>query len=115
MWELPSCTRLHAAIGRLESPEQDPGVWQAESDGRGNAKTGACEHLVSSSALMTRTGILMSLHLLMKDRLYLLAAYESGDVCLRVRTAAITEKTVEGRGWQSLWQVRHHAESGEYI
>ena len=55
----------------------------------------------------------MSLHLFDKDGVHLLAAYESGDVCLRMRTAAATEKTVEGRGWQVLWEVKLHVESGQ--
>ena len=54
----------------------------------------------------------MSVHLFEKDGLHLLSAYESGDVCLRLRTASDAEKTIEGRGWQLLWKVKNHVESG---
>ncbi|KAL5525622.1 hypothetical protein ACEPAG_6958 [Sanghuangporus baumii] len=96
VWELPSCSRLHAAIGKPEAPEIGMKSWQVDSDGRSNAKT----------------GILMSLHLFMKsEKLHLLAAYESGEVALRQCIAGIAEKTIEGRGWECLWKTKQHNES----
>ncbi|KAL5526418.1 ASA1_1 [Sanghuangporus sanghuang] len=96
IWELPSCSRLHAAIGKPEAPEIGMKSWQIDRDGRGNAKT----------------GILMSLHLFMKsEKLHLLSAYESGEVALRQCLAGIGEKTIEGRGWECLWKTKQHNES----
>ncbi|KAL5486154.1 ASA1_1 [Sanghuangporus weigelae] len=96
IWELPSCSRLHAAIGKPEAPEIGMKSWQIDSDGRDNAKT----------------GILMSLHLFMKsEKLHLLSAYESGEVALRQCIAEIAEKTIEGRGWECLWKSKQHNES----
>ncbi|KAL5525641.1 hypothetical protein ACEPAG_6977 [Sanghuangporus baumii] len=96
IWELPSCSRLHAAIGKPEAPEIGMKSWQIDSDGRSNAKT----------------DILMSLHLFMKsEKLQLLSAYESGEVTLRQCIAGIAEKTIEGRGWECLWKTKQHNES----
>lgn len=47
IWELPSCSRIHAAIGKLEAPEIGLESWQPDSDGRGKAKTGMRIYLVS--------------------------------------------------------------------
>ncbi|PAV16243.1 WD-40 repeat-containing [Pyrrhoderma noxium] len=95
IWLLPSCTRLHAAVGKVDAPEIGMKSWEPESDGRGNAKT----------------GILMALHLFRKsDDLHLLSAYESGEVALR-RCVAATDKTIEGIGWERLWITKLHVES----
>ncbi|EJD06963.1 WD40 repeat-like protein [Fomitiporia mediterranea MF3/22] len=90
VWELPSCSRLHAAIGKVEAPEIGMKSWQIDSDGR----------------------ILMSLHLFMKStQLHLLSAYEIGEVALRRCISDEHEKTIEGRGWECMWRTRQHAES----
>ncbi|EJD06942.1 WD40 repeat-like protein [Fomitiporia mediterranea MF3/22] len=90
VWELPSCSRIHAAIGKVEAPEIGLKSWQIDSDGR----------------------ILMALHLFIKSsRLHLLSAYEIGEVTLRRRISGEHEKTIEGRGWECIWRTRQHAES----
>ncbi|KAK0232842.1 WD-40 repeat-containing protein [Armillaria fumosa] len=91
IWSLPSCTRVHAAIGKQES--KGPVL---STDGRGNQAT----------------GIIMSLHLYKHDDvLRILIAYESGNVVLRefVKSDRIT--SVEGLGWKVLWKVKLHAEA----
>ncbi|KAK0506524.1 WD-40 repeat-containing protein [Armillaria luteobubalina] len=91
IWSLPSCTRVHAAIGKQES--NGPIL---STDGRGNQAT----------------GIIMSLHLYKHDDvLRILIAYESGKVALRefVKSDKIT--SVEGLGWKVLWKVKLHAEA----
>jgi hypothetical protein len=76
------------------------------------------------------TGILMALHIFAeeedspKGQLNLLAAYEIGSVALfrfnpesqqRLVTKVSEygfEGSIEGRGWECLWKVRAHVESG---
>ncbi|KAI5114919.1 hypothetical protein M0805_009651, partial [Coniferiporia weirii] len=95
IWELASCRRVHAAVGKLEAPEMKMEGWQPEGDGRGK----------------TKTGILMSLNLFLKsEHLHLLSAYESGEVVLR-RYMADREISIEGRGWECIWRTRQHNES----
>lgn len=44
-------------------------------------------------------------------KLYCLAGYEDGSVCLYVRDGDATTKTIEGRGWTQLWRYKEHTES----
>ncbi|KAG2140054.1 WD40-repeat-containing domain protein [Suillus clintonianus] len=101
IWSLPSRQRLHAAIG-------DPLNTSATtfSDGRSGSKS----------------GIIMSMHLFYaasskpssstsSRELRLLCAYENGSVVLRKRIAPENKQTVEGRGWDVLWNSKLHVES----
>ena len=45
-------------------------------------------------------------------QLCLLLAYENGSVSL-VANSEATKKTMEGRGWDRLWTVKTHVESGK--
>ncbi|KAF8577783.1 WD40 repeat-like protein [Ramaria rubella] len=92
VWVIPSADRLHAAVGKTEKT-------LSMRDGRGPDKTAP--------------GIIMSLHLfraINQRQPRLLLAYENGSISLFVHTEA-TEKSIEGRGWDSLWTVKSHAES----
>ena len=51
MWELPSCSRIHAAVGKLEAPEIGMTSWSIDSDGR-NAKTGMHAFILSADYWM---------------------------------------------------------------
>ncbi|KAG8905552.1 ASTRA complex subunit [Tulasnella sp. 403] len=45
------------------------------------------------------------------SQLRVLTAYENGGLCLWAHTDAEKKVSVEGIGWQALWQVKVHAES----
>ncbi|KAK0208026.1 WD-40 repeat-containing protein [Desarmillaria ectypa] len=91
IWSLPSCSRVHAAIGKQES--NGPIL---STDGRGNQAT----------------GIIMSLHLFEHGgALRILIAYESGSVTLREFVKSDRTTSVEGLGWKVLWKVKLHAEA----
>jgi len=94
--------RIHAAIGkgRLDTP------MILGSDGRG---------------VKNPTGILMSMHLLpapsgaskMAHRaLSLLASYENGSVKLWRYRNIEKERSIEGVGWECIWSLKLHVESG---
>ncbi|KAH7915635.1 WD40-repeat-containing domain protein [Hygrophoropsis aurantiaca] len=102
VWTLPSCQRLHAAIGRPEEPITN------FSDGRSGSKT----------------GIIMSMHLFQPDgtsqpsssssneqNLRILCAYENGSVILRKYTTPGKKTSVEGIGWEAIWSHKLHVES----
>ncbi|KAG8998146.1 ASTRA complex subunit [Tulasnella sp. JGI-2019a] len=101
IWTLPSRQRLHAAIGKIPGPiVQDP--WNTL--GRGNKNTGS----------------IMSLHLMSvphpsssskAPHLRVLTAYENGGVCLWAYTKDDDAISIEGCGWEALWQVKAHVES----
>ena len=69
----------------------------------------------------------MSLHVFLDDQLKLLAAYEIGSVAFyqfapsdqhRLVTKVSDygfEGSIEGRGWECLWKVRVHNESGSSL
>ncbi|KIJ51473.1 hypothetical protein M422DRAFT_74312 [Sphaerobolus stellatus SS14] len=90
IWRIPSIDRVHAAIGKggMESI--------GSSDGRGE----------------TNSGIIMSLHLYRAEnsQLRILQAFENGSVSLFVYTGT-SEKSIEGRGWDVVWNVKPHVES----
>ena len=73
--------------------------------------------------LKTLAGIIMSLHLFRAStsdvsstgRLRLLLAYESGRVALRQYNGAETQVSIEGRGWDLLWEAHLHKESSESV
>ncbi|KAG7450737.1 WD40 repeat-like protein [Guyanagaster necrorhizus] len=91
IWSLPSCSRVHAAIGKQES--NGPIL---STDGRGNQAT----------------GIIMALHLFEHDcALRIPIAYESGNVTLRKFAKSDRMTSVEGLGWKVLWKVKLHAEA----
>lgn len=49
-----------------------------------------------------------------RARLRLLCGYENGSVTMWGYTRDDKEVSIEGMGWESLWTVRLHVESGEY-
>ncbi len=65
----------------------------------------------------------MSMHLMSaphphaagRSRLRLLCAYENGSVTMREYTREDKEVSIEGMGWDVLWTVKHHVESGEHL
>ena len=68
-------------------------------------------------------GIIMSMHLSSVPHphatgracLRLLCGYENGSVTMRGYTREDKEVSIEGIGWDSLWSVRLHVESGTYV
>ncbi|KAF9039678.1 WD40 repeat-like protein [Hymenopellis radicata] len=89
IWTLPSCQRLHAAIGR-EAKAQGPIL---SNDGRGRGAS----------------GIIMSMHLFSAETsLRLLLAHENGSVVLR---SSARPKSVEGISWDVIWSVKSHVEA----
>ena len=115
--------RIHAAIGkgRLDTP------MILGSDGRGvKNPTGAGEtrHFVYQglrSLFFFFQGILMSMHLLpapsgaskMAHRApSLLASYENGGVKLWRYRNIEKERSIEGVGWECIWSLKLHVESG---
>ncbi|KZT63993.1 WD40 repeat-like protein [Daedalea quercina L-15889] len=97
IWTLPSQKRLHAAIGKAGQTE-GPSL-----DGRG----------------VNSTGIIMSMHLYEQTHphacgqtsLRLLCAYENGAVTCWGYARTGKETSIEGIGWDTLWNVRLHVES----
>jgi ASTRA-associated protein 1 len=47
-------------------------------------------------------------------QLRLLAAFEDGHVALFARTDTFRSRSVEGMGWDTLWSIEVHVESGSY-
>ena len=47
-----------------------------------------------------------------RTRLRLLCGYENGSVTMREHTREDRETTIEGVGWDVLWTVKLHVESG---
>ncbi|KAI0779107.1 WD-40 repeat-containing protein [Irpex lacteus] len=95
VWKLPSRDRLHAAIGKASMP--------ALSDGRG----------------VNPIGIIMSMHLYEaqhentsdRSQLRLLCSYENGSAMCWGYSNREKAKSVEGVGWELLWNVKLHVES----
>ncbi|KAI0084045.1 WD40 repeat-like protein [Irpex rosettiformis] len=95
IWELPSRDRMHAAIGKASMPEL--------TDGRG----------------INPIGIIMSMHLFEaqhantsgQTQLRLLCSYENGGVMLYGYSNRDKVKSVEGLGWELLWNAKLHVES----
>ncbi|PCH42454.1 WD-40 repeat-containing protein [Wolfiporia cocos MD-104 SS10] len=96
VWTLPGRQRLHAAIGKASHPE-------TSTDGRG----------------INTTGIIMSLHLFQvphpevsgRSQLRMLCAYENGGVTAYAYKRTDKETSVEGIGWETLWNVKLHVET----
>jgi len=100
IWTLPSCQRLHAAIGKA-GVASNP-IELLSDDGRGS----------------TKTGIIMAMHLFSApsassspNPLRLLCAYENGSVTLWSFTRTDKQTSVEGIGWEAIWSVKLHVES----
>ena len=98
--------RIHAAIGKV----RNGAVLSSSADGRDASN---------------KAGIVMSHHLHcyspptgglpQSPQLRLLVGYESGIVVHYARSgkdAEVRERTVEGRGWDTLWSCKLHVESG---
>lgn len=51
-------------------------------------------------------------HIFGQTQLRLLCAYENGGVTAWGYTRSDRETSVEGAGWESIWNVRLHVESG---
>ncbi|KAI0703464.1 WD40 repeat-like protein [Cytidiella melzeri] len=95
VWELPSRYRLHAAIGKASMPEL--------TDGRGINPIGIimCMHLFEAQHLNTSD----------QNQLRLLCGYENGSVMMWGYTKKDKPKSVEGVGWDLLWNAKLHVES----
>ncbi|KAF8896230.1 WD-40 repeat-containing protein [Infundibulicybe gibba] len=101
VWSLPSRDRIHAAVG-LDGKVRST-LFSSNPEGRNTS------------------GIIMSLHLYRTSpaspssstasELRLLTAYESGTVILRKYSRTDKPKSVEGLGWDVIWNVRVHVES----
>jgi ASTRA-associated protein 1 len=109
IWFLPSQVRLHAAIGQ----EGNKPIFDAQATAdRGSA------------------GIIMALHLYLTPTpeensdaqsltgsetpttcLRLICAYENGSVVLRKYTRSSEPKSIEGRGWDTVWKHKGHVET----
>ncbi|KAJ3763905.1 WD40-repeat-containing domain protein [Lentinula raphanica] len=96
IWSLPSCERVHAGIGQRAKKI-------LFSDGR----TGE-----------NPTGIIMSLHLFQNTspstsapELRILIAYENGSVILRRYANVDKTMSVEGKGWEVIWEAKMHREA----
>jgi hypothetical protein len=83
------------------------------------------EHGMWTLAPFVTLGIIMSMHLLparsnnattMADRaLSLIASYENGSVKLWQYRDVERERSIEGVGWQCVWSLKLHVESGPSI
>ncbi|KAG8955637.1 ASTRA complex subunit [Tulasnella sp. 424] len=113
IWRIPQKDRIHAAIGTTAGPKLvDP--WPS---GEGPGKTGKfnCIRFFASAL----TGSVMSLRLFnvphpsrsSASQLRVVTAYENGGLCLWARTEVEKETSVQGRGWEALWQMKVHAEA----
>ncbi|KAG5724377.1 ASTRA-associated protein 1 [Termitomyces sp. T112] len=100
IWNLPSCERIHAAVGQA----------------------GKVSLFNSNPVERSKTGIIMSLHIFKAPQdepssstsngeLRLLCAYESGSVTLRRYARADKATSLEGAGWEVIWDVKVHAET----
>ncbi|KZP31812.1 WD40 repeat-like protein [Athelia psychrophila] len=106
IWTLPSCQRVHAAIGKDRSLSIAEEI--LSSDGRGSAKTGLIMsmHLSCDSPIESQPSASNS-----STQLKLLCAYESGAVT-QWRFSSTTKVTsVEGIGWEATWTVKLHVET----
>ncbi|KAJ3971907.1 WD40-repeat-containing domain protein [Lentinula raphanica] len=114
IWSLPSCERVHAGIGQRAKKT-------LFSDGRtGENPTGTYPSYCHYPDLLTisKPGIIMSLHLFQNTssstsapELRILIAYENGSVVLR-RYANVDKTTsVEGKGWEVIWEATMHREA----
>ena len=113
IWALHECDRIHAAIGqeliKAEGSRGTFGVFYALA--------------ICSERLTSKTGIIMSMHLYLSERegvsktalpttnLRLLCAYENGSVINWKYTRKEKVKSVEGAGWEKIWNVKLHTES----
>jgi hypothetical protein len=95
-------------------------------------KTGlGVSHIFASYFSLSNTlflGIIMSLHLFrvpreqqpsgssskLGDELRTLCGYESGEVTLRRYARTDKYTSVEGAGWEVIWNVKLHVESGVF-
>ncbi|KAG6910081.1 hypothetical protein DXG01_013133 [Tephrocybe rancida] len=100
IWALPSCERIHAAVGQA----------------------GKTSIFNSDPTERSKTGIIMSLHVFKVaqdtpssskagNELRLLCAYESGSVTLRKYARVDKVTSVEGTGWETIWDTKVHAET----
>ncbi|KAJ3934824.1 MAG: WD40-repeat-containing domain protein [Lentinula lateritia] len=101
VWSLPSCKRLHAAIGKRVKTS----IFSE------NGRTGE-----------DPTGIIMSLHIFettssspqsskVTPELRILIAYESGDITLRRYANIERQASVEGKDWEVIWNTKIHQEA----
>lgn len=115
IWELPSQKRLHAAIGKSSQAAS------SNSDGRSVTNPiGESSSFPSPHTGLTSAGIIMSMHIFRgpsedagHEQLRLLCAYENGSVTLRGYRHDDQRPSIEGVGWDTLWSVKLHVESGQ--
>jgi ASTRA-associated protein 1 len=116
VWEIPSQKRLHAAVGKSGAPAP------SESDGRSVINPIGTPCLITPQRLNSRSagGIIMSMHLFYgppseqtsRKLLRLLCGYENGSVTLREYRHNVDKPSIDGIGWDVLWTVKLHVESG---
>ena len=138
VWTLPSCQRLHAAVAKAKpwSEEVNEEIATEGAAEPGNptdpkipktTETGVlrcCPDLyLCGSLTLALTGLVMSLHLhraphpsiSTATELRILMAFEAGSVgCWAFRPTDGKSHSIEGIGWERLWDVRFHAESGSW-
>lgn len=120
---MPSCKRIHAAIGKDRTASIAEEIFS--SDGRGSAKTGKLSKILGTRTPADfPTGLIMSMHLFSgtpaeswsspdsSTQLQLLCAYESGTVTQWRFFAKDKLTSVEGIGWEAVWTVKLHVETG---
>ncbi|KAH6913058.1 WD-40 repeat-containing protein [Coprinopsis sp. MPI-PUGE-AT-0042] len=108
IWSLPSQDRLHAAIGQ----EGDKPIFAAQATaGRGSAGITMALHLYLASESEEGPDPLSDLDIPPTTRLRLLCAYENGSVVLRKYIRSGEPKSIEGRGWDTLWKHKGHVET----
>ncbi len=114
IWALHECDRIHAAIGQelIKTAEGGRGTFGVFS-----------ALFICSGRLTAKTGIIMSMHLYLSEpegfsdtalpttNLRLLCAYENGSVINWKYTRREKVKSVEGAGWEKIWNVKLHTES----
>jgi hypothetical protein len=127
VWSLPSCERVHAAIGKPASVST-PTLFTPLTERRGKTGEDFRGDLVCSPILtmLLVQGLIMSMHLFFiatgskasssslqshTDELRLLCAYENGAVTLWRYTLPETKMSIEGVGWEAVWTVKLHADT----
>ncbi|KIM84143.1 hypothetical protein PILCRDRAFT_818460 [Piloderma croceum F 1598] len=107
IWALPSCQRVHAAIGKDRALSSPMDI--LSSDGRGSTKTGLIMsmHLFTASATAPHPSSSKSY----ESQIQLLCAYENGGVTLWRYIRTNKQTSVEGIGWEAIWSVKLHVES----
>ncbi|KAJ6601349.1 WD40-repeat-containing domain protein [Mycena vulgaris] len=101
IWALPSRERVYASVGTQRTQPM------FSLGGREGMKTG----LIMSLHLFRAAAPPAGPSALAAGELRLLCAYEDGSVALRRFTGTGGAPSIEGRGWEAVWQSRLHGEA----